>query len=202
MSQLLLGWCIGSALLAIVLLSWSPKWLRGSWLLPLVTALSLAVAAITGLLAATLRTYATLTFEAPVATVRIEAVSAAPKRMRLLYTPLHPPGAPQQVELAGDQWMVSGEILKWHPWLNLLGFRTLHKPTRFSGRFAQAAQERLQPPTVYELNNGPGAVWAWLHQYGQRLPLVEAVYGNSAYTYAQPGRTYTLYVTLSGYLLK
>ena len=167
------------------------------------TLLSIAVALISGALALALRTYTTLALEEPVAAITCEALPGTPPHFRLHYAPATPrPHAAQTFELLGDQWMVSGEILKWQPWLNVLGLRTVQKPTRVSGRFARASQERAQPPTAYDLNGGTDAWWLWLHHHGARLPFVEAVYGNGVYTFAEPGRTCTLYVTLSGYLVK
>jgi len=201
MTQLLLWWCLGSLAALIVLHVGTRRW-RGHMVVVLITFLCWTVALASGALAMMLRTYAVLTLEEPVARIQCTRLDA-PGHFQLLYTPLTPQERPPQTfELIGEQWMVSGEMLKWHPWLQLIGFRTIHKPTRVEGRFARAADERRQPPTVHELNGGPGAVWQWLHQHGSRLPFVEAVYGNGVYTYVQPGQTSTIYVTPSGYLVK
>ena len=203
MTQHLMWWCLGSALVAVVCAVMPPNWLRGNPLLTLLMLLCVATALTCSALAVALRTYTTLALEAPVATLTCEPFAGTPPHFRVHYTPHDAAAvAPQTFELLGDQWMVSGDFLKWHPWLTVLGFRPVHKLTRLSGRFASAAQERAQPPTVVELNGGTDAVWTWLHRHGARLPLIEAVYGNGVFTFAEPGRTYTIYATPSGYLVK
>lgn len=198
----LLVWCFASTLLCVWLARHPPKPLRGSVVTPIATLLAAAIALTTGALAAALRTYTALTLEAPIATIACEPAPGQAQQFRAHYTPLTPPGPTQTFDLRGDQWMVSGDFLKWHPWLQVLGFRPVHKPTRLSGRFSQASRERSQPPTVYDLNGGTDVWWTWLHHHGAYLPFVEAVYGAGAYTFADPGRIYTLYVTNSGYLVK
>ena len=59
-----------------------------------------------------------------------------------------------------------------------------------------------QPRSAYDLNGGTDFLWRWLYRYGRWIPFVEAVYGNAAYTMAQPGAQWGIYVTLSGYLVK
>ena len=201
MTALLLGWCVGSLAL-LVALCLAPTRAQRSTLVAVCMLLCGAVALASGALAVALRTYATLSAEAPVAVITCEPLPGTPPHFRLHYTPQAPPGPAQTFELAGDQWMVSGDVLKWHPWLTVVGFRPVHKPTRVSGRFSQAAQERAQPPTLHDLNGGTDAFWAWLHRHGRALPFVEAVYGNGVFTFADPGRTYTVYVTITGYLVK
>ena len=203
MTPLLLGWCAGSLLVALMLLYGIPTRIRGHLLFVLLTFVCLAMALATGALAVAVRTYTTLTLEQPVATVRCARVPNDPWRIRLLYTPLSPSEASTHtVELAGDQWMVSGDFLKWHPWLTVAGWRPVHKVTRLSGRFADTAQELTHPSTAVALNGGTDAWWLWLHRYGRSFPCVETVYGSAAYALAESGRTYTVYVTPSGYIVK
>ena len=201
MTTFLLTWCAGSLVIAAMCVRYPPRRLRGHLLLTLCTLLCVACALAAGALALALRTYAVFTREEPVATVECTPLHGMPPHFQLHYTPAGH-SAPQTFELVGDQWMVSGEILKWHPWLNLVGFRTVHKPTRVSGRFANVALERALQPTAFDLNGGAGWCWSWLHRHDHWLPLVEAVYGNSVYTFANAHRTFTIYITPSGYLVK
>lgn len=104
--------------------------------------------------------------------------------------------------MAGDQWTIGGEFLKWHPGLNLLGFKSCHKLTRLSSRYLRVEDEIRGLRSAYDLNGGTDLLWRILYRLGNRLPLVEAVYGNAAYVMLQPGSRWGLYVTLSGYLVK
>ena len=127
----------------------------------------------------------------------------APPAFELTYTSVAPDGEAEQVRLEGDQWAISGGIIKWHPWLTVLGWKSYHRPMRLSGQFSRVADQRSHLPTVYSLE--PAAVdrfWEALYWADASLPFVEAVYGSSAYVYVQPGVVQEIYVTPSGYLIK
>ena len=104
--------------------------------------------------------------------------------------------------MVGDQWMIGGEILKWHPWLNGVGFKNCHRLTRINSRYLKTEDELARPKSVYELNGGTTPLWRFLYRFGRWIPFVEAVYGNAAYVAAEPGSQWGVYVTLSGYLIK
>lgn len=110
--------------------------------------------------------------------------------------------APSVFRLRGDQWTVSGGVVKWHPWLTVTGLASRHKPTRLSGRFASAEDERARPPTVIELNGGEDAAWDWFYRLDPWLPFVEAAYGSAAYAPADPSRRFQVFISPSGYLIK
>ena len=112
------------------------------------------------------------------------------------------PNVPQVFTLRGDQWTISGGIVKWHPWLTALGVPSYHKPTRLNGRFALARQERASPPSLVELNGGEDVFWDWLYRLDPWLPFVEAAYGSAAFAPADPSRRFQVFVTSSGYLIK
>ena len=164
------------------------------------------LAFLTGLCAlAALRSYHVLTREELVAVVRCEA---APKGVSATYLLLVAPvtngvsGTPMAFSMTGDQWTLGGDILKWHPWVNLFGVRTCHKLTRLSSRYLKLEMEKKAPRSAYELNGGSDLFWGCLYRWGRRIPFVEAVYGSASYCMAEPGTRWGVYVTLSGYLLK
>jgi len=162
-----------------------------------------------------LRSYRVFTEEELVAIVRCEPIpgGSVPKgisskgghyRFLLLYTPVTRgvSGITESFPMQGDQWMVGGDFLKWHPWLNLLGIKNRHKLTRLSSRYLKIEEEKAGPRSVYELNGGTDLLWQNLYRVGHWVPFVEAVYGNAAYTFATPGSQWGIYVTHSGYLIK
>lgn len=108
----------------------------------------------------------------------------------------------QSFPMQGDQWMIGGDLLKWHPLLSRLGLKNRHKLTRLNSRYWDAPDERSRPRSVYELNGGTDPLWRWLYQAGEWIPGVETVYGNAAYTPAIAGATWGVYVGLTGYLIK
>lgn len=114
-------------------------------------------------------------------------------------------GEPQQpltFRLKGDQWSVSGGIVKWHPWLTALGVPSYQKVTRISGRYASVQEERAHPPTAVELNGGVDQWWEWLYRLDPILPFVEAVYGSAVFLHVSPALDYQVEVTPSGYLIR
>jgi hypothetical protein len=104
--------------------------------------------------------------------------------------------------LRGQQWSIEGHILTWDPWLNFLGLKTMYKLTRVRGRYLRADEEMNKPATVYSLvprEDDPR--WRWLYLYGPRLPFVQAVYGNTVFTFPAEGKTFAIYVTQSGFMI-
>ena len=136
--------------------------------------------------------------QTPVAAVT--AVRRAPEQFELTYDTTD--GRREQFIIHGDQWAISGGIVKWHPWLTAAGLKSYHKPMRLSGQFSRIERQRAQPPTVYALEPDTDRVWEALYWASPYLPFVEAVYGSSAYVYAEPRAIQYIYVTPSGYIIK
>lgn len=155
----------------------------------------LAAAGLAGALALNLYTYHRLAHETAVAEVHIQMVS--PQRFRLH---LHPAGgAPQSFDVLGDEWQLDARILKWRGFATWLGFDTVYRLERLSGRYRDLAQERTSPRTVYKLSDDPGLdVWAFSRLYASWLPLVDAVYGSSAYLPLAEGADYQVTVSATG----
>ena len=122
----------------------------------------------------------------------------------LEFTPVHRGvrGSTRKFPMVGDQWTIEGNILKWHPGFNLLGFKTCYKLTRLSSRYLKIEDEIHRPKLAHELNGSTDFFWLLLYRYGRWFPFVEAVYGNATYVIAQPVSRWGVYVTLSGYLVK
>jgi hypothetical protein len=104
--------------------------------------------------------------------------------------------------LRGQQWTIEGDILKWDDWLNFIGLRTMYKLTRVRGRYLRAEDEMKKPATVYSLvADEEDPRWRWLYEYGARLPFVQAVYGNTVFTFPSETKTFGIYVTTSGFMI-
>ncbi len=111
-------------------------------------------------------------------------------------------GLEQTLRIRGDQWAISGGMIKWHPWLTAAGLRSYHKPMRISGQFTSLQRQRAQAPTVYALEPGTDFIWECAYRLSRYLPVIDAVYGSSAYAYTNPRDTYDVYVSPSGYVIK
>ena len=104
--------------------------------------------------------------------------------------------------LSGDQWLVGGEIIKWHPWLTSLGIPSYYKLTRLSGRYSDIRQEDESPSSSFILNGGEDPAWSIFFRLDPYLPFVDAVYGSAAFVSVEPDKTFGIYANYSGYLIK
>jgi len=127
-----------------------------------------------------------------------------PKHFLLILTPRggqRPPPA-QTFSLRGDQWMISGHVVKWHPWLSALGVPSYHRLSRVSGRFADTAEETRQAPTAFALSGERDRVWQWFYRLDAVLPFVEAAYGSSAFLPVDPRASFEVLVSPAGYVIR
>ncbi len=164
-------------------------------------ALSLAVVFI----AAFIQSFNSFTKRELVAEVQCTYVADNERAMLLKLTPIVS-GNRQEMQgfiLQGDQWALEGNILKWDDWLNFVGLHTQYKLTRVRGRYLDIESEINEKGTVYSLvGKEDTPEWRWLFQHGYRLRFVDAVYGNTVYSYPADHKIYQVFVTTSGFLLK
>lgn len=124
-------------------------------------------------------------------------------RFELTYSPaMQGMGGTRYFELGGDQWSVSGGIVKWHPWLTAIGLKSYHKPMRVSGQYSNLDAQQSHYPTIYPLQGRSDWFWNVLYALDPYLPFIDAAFGSAAYANAEPGPTYEVYVTPSGYIIK
>ena len=125
------------------------------------------------LVAMNLYTYARLTHEQDAARVSMRQLGerhyvrdACRRRRR----------PPRHFELRGDEWQIDARVLKWRAMGNLLGFDTVYRLERLSGRYGDITQERGAARTVHSLAEDPGLdFWTLL----QNAPRVRAARGRA-----------------------
>jgi hypothetical protein len=162
-------------------------------------ALVLALGALAALVAMNLVTYARLTYEQEAAWVWIRQLG----ERRYVVTVQTKDSAPRHYELRGDEWQIDARVLKWKPLGNLLGFDTVYRLERLSGRHADITQERAAARTVHALAEDPGLdVWSLLRRHHQYLPLADALYGSAAYVPMSEGAQYAVAVSQSGLVVR
>lgn len=139
-----------------------------------------------------------LTAEAQVAT--IEARELAPQRYAVVVTT--PDGARREVAIAGDDWQLDARVVKWKPRAVVLGAPPLYRLDRIAGRWRDVEQARAGPHDVHALDR-PGAIdpFPWLRRLPQRLALVDADYGSSAWLPLVPGGRYAVSLAAGGGLV-
>lgn len=156
----------------------------------------LAAAGLLFIVALNLRTYERLTYEAPVAELSFSQTGVHSYRATLMRLP---GGDLQVFTLNGDEWQLDARILKWQGWANLLGLNALFRLERLNGRYRDVETERIAPRSLYALSNNPGFdLWRWALARQQKLPWVDAVYGNAVYLPMADGARYRVSVGQAG----
>lgn len=171
---------------------------RGT-LLMLAGGVVILVGAGAGLVAAHLRTYARLTHEQEAARVTMRRLGE-----RHFAVSVQAGGAaPRQLELRGDEWQIDARVLKWRALGNIVGFDTVYRLERISGRYADIALERSAPRTAHELfGDDAFDIWALVRRYHAWLPLADALYGAAAYVPMADDADYLVTVSASGLVVR
>ena len=162
--------------------------------------LLLAIAAVLFVVSLNLRTYAQLTLERPVAEIVFE--QRGPQTFNATLTQM-PNGEIQMFVLSGDEWQLDARVLKWKGWVNLFGLDAQFRLERVSGRYRDITQERTAERTVYPLAENPGLdLWKLTLDKPDRLPFVDAVYGNAAYMPMSDGARYEVTISQTGLIAR
>ncbi len=164
----------------------------------LVGLLLLAVATLMVVISMNLYTYDRLTHESKVAEVSFQGI-----RPQYFRTVLKLQNKIQILDLRGDDWQMDARVLKWRGMAVLLGFDTLYRLDRLSGRYRDIGQERAAPRTVYSLGEGKGLdLWLMAKKYKRWVPWVDALYGSATYMPMVDGASYTVSISLTGLLAR
>lgn len=103
-------------------------------------------------------------------------------------------------QLKGDQWQIDARIIRWHPNLICMGFETIYRMDRISGRYNSFQQELHGERTVYPIreNSYGFDIWRylrdlpWVHQW------IDATYGSATYVPMGEGAVYEIRMGYSG----
>ena len=164
----------------------------------LVGLLLLAIAALMVAISINLHTYDRLTHEATVAEVRFQGIGP-----QHFWADVMIKNNTETLDLRGDEWQIDARVLKWHGTAVLIGFDTLYRLDRLSGRYWDLSLERTGPRTVYSLSEEPGLdLWMIAKRYARWMPWVDAVYGSATYMPMVDGAHYSVSVSSSGLLAR
>ena len=159
----------------------------------------LLAAAATGLLGIDLLTYQRLTYEAPAAEVQFSKLDERRYQAKLTYAS----GETYGCELLGDEWQIDARVLKWHGFVNVIGFDSAYRLERIGGRYRDTESERSGTRTVYALN-APARVdtWELARRYREWVPWVDALYGSAVYLPMADGALYQVSATQNGLIAR
>ena len=182
-----------SGMAAVRTRRWAGGALRG-----LAGLLFLALAGLAAAIVVGLRAYQTLTLEVLAATVTTQPLG--PQRFRVMI--LLPDKRLAMYDLAGDALYMDAHILKWHPWVNLLGLHTSYELDRVAGRYNEVSDERVRPHTAYALAR-PASIDLFSIARRRLLgPLVDAEYGSAAFVTGTRPAQYEVRVSTTGLLMR
>jgi hypothetical protein len=173
------------------------EWVGGA-LRGLTGLLFVSLGALAGTITVGIRGYRALTHEALAATVKTEPV--APQRFRA--TIILSDGRLAMYELAGDAFYIDAHILKWHPWVNLLGLHTSYELDRVTGRYNAVADEQSKEHTVYTVGRGRPVDLFGMARRKVLGPLVDAEYGSAAFVAGTRPAEYEVRVSTTGLLMR
>ena len=146
-----------------------------------------------------IRGYRALTHEEVAATVR--TFPTGPQRFRARVS--YPDGREEIFDLSGDAIYVDAHILKWRPWVNLLGLHTAYELDRVAGRYSGLADERGGPRTVFSLSRPkPFDLFDLVRGFSRLSALVDAEYGSATFVGAQGLAADEILVSTSGLLAR
>jgi len=158
-----------------------------------------AVAALCGALALSIHGYRALTREEVAAVVEIQPIV----HQRFLAHVTLADGTTRSFEIAGDELYVDARVLKWHPWVNLLGLHTHYALDRIGGRYLDIEDERNEKRTIHSLVDGQRLDAFTLRREHELLaPLVDASYGSATFTSADRIATLEVRVSTTGLLVR
>ena len=162
-------------------------------------ALVILFAAGAALVAANLHTYARLTHEQEAARVSLRQLGE-----RHYALSLQAKGAPpRHYEMRGDEWQIDARVLKWRAAGSLLGFDTVYRLERLSGRYGDTAQERRAQRTVHALSAEQAVdFWSLVRRYHDYVPMIDALYGSAVYVPMAEGAEYVVTVSASGLVVR
>ena len=176
---------------------WRRRVLAGS-LEGLVGLLLLAIAALMAAISINLYTYDRLTHESTIAEVTFQEIEPQHFGAHVLLK-----NNTKILDLRGDEWQIDARVLKWRGMAVLIGFDTLYRLDRLSGRYRDITQERTELRTVHSLSEEQGLdLWMIGRRYAPWIPWVDAVYGSATYMPMVDGASYTVSISSTGLLAR
>ncbi|MEN3293562.1 MAG: hypothetical protein V7642_2815 [Burkholderiales bacterium] len=105
--------------------------------------------------------------------------------------------------LAGDEVYVDAHVLKWHPYMNMLGLHTAYELDRMGGRYRGIDQEKSAPRTVHSLSQDkPVDLFAVRRRYAFLAPLIDAQYGSATFVPVSEPAEFEVRVSTTGLLMR
>jgi hypothetical protein len=164
----------------------------------LIGLLLLAVAALMAAISINLYTYDRLTHESKIAEISFQEIRSQHFEAHLFLE-----NNTKILDMRGDEWQIDARVLKWRGMALLIGFDTLYRLDRLSGRYRSIVQEITEERTVNSLSEEQGLdLWLIARKYAHWIPWVDALYGSATYMPMVDGASYTVSISSTGLLAR
>jgi hypothetical protein len=152
------------------------------------------------LLTATVYTYDRLTAETLIAELRFDATG---DRQYMAHLTTGDRCGERTFPVAGDQWRVDAEFLKWKYWALLLGLDSQYRLDRLEGRYRSVADQNSQPNVAHDLSERTAVDLVSLAEsLGSWNFLLDATYGSSTFQDIDVANNYYVYRTQTGIITR
>lgn len=164
---------------------------------------AMAAACIAALVALNMQGYSRLTWEKPVAEVRVKQADAAQKLYDVMLVRADGAGETHCL-LQGDEWILGGRVQKWKPWANTIGMNATYDLDQMANKYIDAMEANGKPITACDVSRPPNPILAkapdsfraWLSS----ISLAEdRRFGSANYMPLADGAAYEVVITQSGF---
>ncbi|TYB31305.1 MAG: hypothetical protein FXF47_04665 [Candidatus Mcinerneyibacterium aminivorans] len=151
-----------------------------------------------------LKSYNVFTHEKDVARIRCVNINNKGSLMEISVEPIDENiRKVQNKKIRGDLWAVDSYILKWHPLMNLLGFKTHYKILSVYGKYEDVEKERNKKHDVLLLaKRNDNKYWIKLLKNDKNLFFIKSVYGSSIFQYPSKEKEFLLKISRTGLTLE
>lgn len=165
---------------------------------------AIGAALIAALVALNMQSYSRLTWEKPVAEVRVRQTDAARKLFDVTVVRLDGSNLETHCVLQGDEWILGGRVQTWKPWARTLGMNATYDLDQLANKYVDALEANGKPITACDVSKPPNAVVAklppdvrgWLSQ----VSLAEdRRFGSANYMPMADGASYRVIITQTGF---
>ena len=165
---------------------------------------AVAAAFIAALVALNMQSYSRLTWEKPVAEVRVTRTNAAQKLYDVTVVRQDGSNLETRCLLQGDEWILGGRVQKWKPWASTLGMNATYELDQLANKYLDAREANGRPITACDVSRplnpvlakAPPGFRAWLTSVSQAE---DRRFGSANYMPLADGAVYRVVITQSGF---
>lgn len=166
--------------------------------------LTLAGAAVIGLIALNLQTYSRLTHEQLAAEITLKQL--APNQFTATVRKGNSKGelgAPQDFKVSGDKVRLEARVWKMKPWANIIGADSFYRIERIQGRWDDPVRENSTPSTADDTIRDDAGVDVFNLSLGKYNPLqMDTTFGSGVYMPMVDGAVYDVSMTQSAFIAR